>query len=338
MFVRCITERYPNSIFKIAAHPKYSQHFKNLSNIKSFSYLEYLIDTFTNKIFKKNTYRQWVEESADATVHIGGSIFIEPAKFIPPQNYYSNPKIFFIGCNFGPYKTNEYKEFTFLRLQKAEDVCFRDKYSYDMFSDLDNVRVAPDVLFGYKGYPTPKTGYGIGISVIDLENRSDLKHMADEYYNVIAQIVDDCVFKGIPVKLISFCEDEGDKKAIQEITNRCKTNRAEICEYNGDIDAILDEINECEYVVASRFHAMIIGWCLSKKVFPIIYSDKQTNVIDDVGYFGAKWDLRKEVYTADKLFKDTTSSNNHNIERFIKEADSQFEALDDYLKYEGDFI
>lgn len=333
MFVHCIAERYPEVLFKIYTISEYAQAFHKQTNIKNRSNMLAFLDRVSNKLTGKQICRQYIEKTADATVHIGGSIFIEPEGFVPPKAYYSNPKLYVIGCNFGPYKTDAYYRFIFSRLQKATDVCFRDRYSYEKFAALGHARMAPDVLFGYPNYPTPKTGCGIGISVINPSMRPDLQHIADTYYRVIAQLVDRYADMGKPVKLFSFCTAEGDLAAITEILKRCKTDTADSIEYNGDIDVMLDKINSCEYIVASRFHAMIIGWCLSKKVFPIIYSDKQSNVIDDVGYSGPCWDLRNpESYTAEKLLGNIFASNAQSTETYKVDAQRQFEKLDSYLK------
>jgi colanic acid/amylovoran biosynthesis protein len=237
-----------------------------------------------------------------------------------------------IGCNFGPYKTEAYRAFIFSRLEKARDVCFRDRYSFHVFSSLDHVRVAPDVLFGYPNYPALRQGRGVGISVLCLDDRPELKHMADRYYSVIAQTVDTCAQQKIPVKLFSFCEAEGDPKAIREIMRHSKTKCAEVCEYHGDIDSILEQLNQCEYIVASRFHAMVIGWCLCKKVFPVVYSDKQLHVLHDVGYSGSHWDLRKtEADTDIRLMDRILEANCLDVRDDQERAQQQFEMLDGYI-------
>ena len=46
--------------------------------------------------------------------------------------------------------------------------------------------------------------------------------------------------------------------------------------------------------MATRFHAMMIGWMLSKKVLPVVYSAKQTNVINDIGFTVAVRNLTKK--------------------------------------------
>ena len=333
MFVRCIAERYPTTSFQIYTSSAYAQPFQRISNITNFCRVGRFIDRVCNKTIGKQIGKRCLERNADATVHIGGSIFIEPEHFVPPREYYSNPNLYIIGCNYGPSKTEAYYDYIWTRLQKAQDVCFRDGYSYGMFSSLKHVRVAPDVLFGYPDYPAPKKGHGVGISVISLDERPGLKHMADAYYRSIAQVIDQCAQRDVSVKLFGFCSDEGDRTAIEHIKNRCKTGKFEICEYDGNIDGMLDDINACEYMIASRFHAMIIGWCLSKKVFPVVYSDKQLHVMDDVGYTGDYWDLReKKEYTAESIICNIHEAVTFRVDEYKRQSKLHFNKLDDYLK------
>ena len=333
MFIRCIALRYPKASFTICTSSQYASPFEKLPNIKNLGSARRTIDRIYNKIAGKQIFKRHLEMTANATMHIGGSIFIEPDHFTMPKEYHSNPNLFVIGCNFGPYHTEMYRHFVFAKLQKAKDVCFRDRYSYDVFSEIEHVRVAPDVLFGYREYPAVQEGCGVGISVINLDKRSDVKHMADTYYDVLAKIVDDCSQKKIPVKLFSFCTDEGDLQAIEEVMNRSETKNAQVCAYEGDIAAILAQINACEYIIASRFHAMIIGWCLSKKVFPVVYSDKQVHVMEDMAYQESYWDLRKETgFTAIELLEHLHTIHSVDTRKYQLLSCHQFDGLDEYFK------
>lgn len=332
LFVRYVVERYPQVSFKISADSPFARPFTHFPNIRNLGKPGQLIDKVCNKIIGKQICRQQMEKSARAVVRIGGSVFIEPIPFSPPKRYFVHPNTFMIGCNFGPYKTEAYRKFIISRLEKSKDVCFRDRYSYEMFSFLDNVRVAPDVLFGYPGYPAVQKGCGVGISVMSIDKRPELRHVADKYYNEIAQTLDECARRQIPVKLFSFCEAEGDAEAIREIMARSKTKRAEVCEYDGDMDAILEQLNECEYIVATRFHAMVIGWCLSKKVFPVVYSNKQLNVMQDIGYRGSLWDLKKTEADSDIcLMEHIMAARPIDAKDLQQRAQQQFEMLDRYI-------
>ena len=98
------------------------------------------------------------------------------------------------------------------------------------------------------------------------------------------------------------------------------------------MDATLEQLNECEYIVATRFHAMVIGWCLSKKVFPVVYSDKQLNVMQDIGYRGSWWDLRKPEADSDiRLMEHIMAACAVDVKDCQQHAQEQFEALDRYI-------
>ena len=100
MFVRCIAQRYPNVSFRICTSSGYAQPFKNLPNIRNAGSLGRFIDRACNKIAGTQIFRQHLEMTADAAVHIGGSVFIEPSHFIAPKTYASHSNLFIIGCNF----------------------------------------------------------------------------------------------------------------------------------------------------------------------------------------------------------------------------------------------
>ena len=88
-----------------------------------------------------------------------------------------------------------------------------------------------------------------------------------------------------------------------------------------------------DYVVATRFHAMILALRFGKPFFSIAYSDKVKWVLDDVGssaYCGMDQlhGLRAEtVMDAHAQAVDA--------ENYILQAQKQFAQLDDFLKKRG---
>ncbi len=332
MFIDHILRRYPTVDFCAYARSVDLPMLQTTHNLRLVPTWKLFADRVVRKVCKKKPLTNRYERQADATVHIGGSIFIEPKAFRTPVRFYYPDNMFYIGCNFGPCRTPAYFEFIRGRLERATDVCFRDTASYAAFSDLDTVRQAPDVLFGYSAYPARQKGEGIGISVIDVTSRADIKDEADVYYSSIAAVIDRCAKEHIPVKLLSFCTEEGDMKAVSEILKRSESKCADVCEYVGDIGTFLDQINSCEYLIATRFHAMIIGWVLGKKVYPVIYSDKQTNVIEDLRFTGAYWDVRNKDDSGDRLYANCVAAPclDH-VQQHIQAAENQFAALDRFL-------
>ena len=114
--------------------------------------------------------------------------------------------------------------------------------------------------------PQKKKGSGVAFSVIDPSARSGLEISAEEYYDEVAEAIRSCASEKKRVALFSFCSYEGDDSAIEKIVSRINGTSVEIFSYNGDISGFLNRQNDCECIVATRFHAMVIGWMLSKKI------------------------------------------------------------------------
>lgn len=139
------------------------------------------------------------------------------------------------------------------------------------------------------------------------------------------------------VDLISFCDKEGDDKGIRKILT-CLSDEHHKCSigvyrYNGDIEKILGLFARAEYIVASRFHAMIIGMLYGKPIFPICYGAKMIHYLEDIGFTGkiGKPNSLKDITVEDVLF-----NLKHNIvaqcEQHKDLAYLQFEGLRMYLE------
>lgn len=337
LFVQTLLRRYPNVQFYLPVNPNYNTAFVNEKNLEYPSFLCYQFMRVGNKIgfLKQFTRFQKYKNQADAIIQIGGSIFMEPINWNPTKTKVNiEPNTYYIGANFGPYKSKSYLEITRKYIASSQDCCFRDMYSYNLFKDIPGVRYAPDVLLSCDFNLSMKKVTGIGISVIELENRKVLNDLACMYYETIAKLCDLAYEIGTQVTLFSFCAHEGDERAIKKIKSMVKQKTiVNECCYHGNTNQFLTSLNQCEYILATRFHAMIIGWKLRKKVFPIVYSRKQTNVMKDIGYTGDSWDLqKKQHYPPKQLLSDCLNSKILNIDSFEKEAEKQFATVDKLLK------
>ncbi len=338
MFVQALVRRYPKTLFYMFANPLVTNAFYTEKNLKTSSSFEFFIYKVLSKLklADMDFINKFFHKISLGEVHIGGSIFIEPKSWQSLENEYKNSDSadYYIGANFGPYKTQSFYDQVRYKIKNSTDCCFRDKYSYSIFRDLPNVRYAPDVLFGYKFFPEYKTGKGVGISVISLKNRPQIENMKEVYYSTIAKCCNYCISNSIPVSLFSFCKLEGDEEAIEEILKY--VNRPEcvnVIKYTGNIANTLDEMNSCEFILATRFHAMVLGWAMKKKVLPIVYSKKQTNVINDIGYSGPVWNLidGQEYYYED-LLEDCFTNNSPDTNTLAKETEAHFKALDEFIQ------
>lgn len=338
LFVIMLASRYRGSQFYVCCNPHRGGAFKRISNLRITSFAKWWILKGIKKIFRTTGA---IEDKkrvnwADAVVKIGGSIFMESDTWLNNWNSYNKP-VFIIGANYGPAYSKTFRDLVANKISCIRACCFRDYYSYSEFKDVCNASVAPDVLFGfdvYKYIKKSKNAAGVAISVIALDKRKGLDRYCEQYYSAIAKICDKLIDLSIPVTLLAFCCNEGDSIAIEEIKTRSQySNKISKVLYEGNIEKMLSAMNACETIIATRFHAMILGWVMKKRVIPIIYSTKQTEVIKDLGYDGSTFDISqieemKEIIV-EKCMHETSSLKN--LQLIIDSSSKQFKELDKFM-------
>ena len=307
LFIKMLIERYKNIDFYIKVN--------DLSYLKSFSKnknLHSLIGNDTDEeLYKLNV------ETYDAYVYIGGSIFMEGGKVYNLSNKFydflvrckeKNIPFFYISSNYGPYKTVEYFNLSRKAFSTCTDICFRDKYSYNLFKNSHSVRYAPDFIFSYEHNYREKIPNSIGISVIDLGIREDLSYLENSYINFLINNIKYYFKIGKKVYLFSFCKHEGDEKTINKIMKYFeKNNNIFTCMYNGNISDFLDMYSKMDYMICARFHSIVLSSVFEQNIFVMSYSNKIDNVIYDLN-------LNYNVLN----FKDINENSIINIEQFSK--------------------
>ena len=93
-------------------------------------------------------------------------------------------------------------------------------------------------------------------------------------------------------------------------------------------------MNGCKTIVATRVHAMILGWVLGKNVVPVIYSEKQTQVLADVGFSGPLWNAQAGQLLSARALLDAVLSEAGRLETetLSRQAENQFAALTAFLE------
>ena len=140
--------------------------------------------------------------------------------------------------------------------------------------------------------------------------------------------------EGYQVILASFCREEGDLDAAQEIKNRSEQQRnITIFDYNGtNRKQLLEEMSRSIYIIATRFHGTILGLTAGKSVFPILYSDKTKYVLEDLGFHGEYADLRDpDSLSFENAKKNLESGYKIDVTESIQNAEKHFEKLDEFL-------
>ncbi len=339
LFVRYLLRRYPTEKFYLcASNPMILQCFRTENNAviicRFKSYYLRLKNRLTHYKGPFRDYRNF--RKADAVVRIGGSVFIESEGWKERYSYGQGNNLFILGANFGPYYTEEYKKAVESIISNSLDCCFRDKYSYEMFSSLKQTRYAPDILFGYPEGNTEPVSDCIGVSIIDCSDRKKLSQYTTTYETGMADICNYYMKNGKRIKLFSFCSSEGDKNAAEHIRSHLNDPAgADVIEYTGNIDEFMQEFCSCSLIIATRFHAMILGWKLGKRVFPVVYSDKQAHVIRDLNYQGVWWDFRTGDAVPVDMLDGIEPLNDEIIDCLNQASAGHFRELDEFVNGVG---
>lgn len=343
LFIKVLCERYPKTKFIIYAPKDYKKCFKDIKNIKCYSsqsILNRAINYIFRKINKNNFVESYLAKKCDAGVYIGGSLFIQGDGWKENFEQYTKTKkidnkpFYLLGVNFGPYNDKEFYIEHKQEFKKYTDICFREKYSYELFKDLPNVRIADDIIFQYKK-PNVKEDNSVSISVIKPSYRKHLKMYDEIYYKAIKDMAIKFIKEGMKVNLVSFCEYEGDVEAIEKIVSLIPNQYLDKINkhyYKINIDETINLLAKSKFIIASRFHAMILGWVFNKPVLPIVYSSKMTNVINDIEFNGLYIDFENlESIDTEEVLK-SIYNNKVNVSKQVENAKNHFKNLDEFLK------
>lgn len=342
LFLHRLFSSYPDIRFVMLARKPYRELFSGYRNVTVYEEEGVLLRAC--EVLRIEDRIRWrISHECDHAVLIGGSVFKEDSRWenqhIWYRDLFDHDRLYFAGCSWGPCRTKLFEENMTEVFSGIKDVCFRDRSSYHTFSQLPNVRHAPDILFGldwspYEGVEEEKQ---VLISVINCRSESaELESYASEYNAFIGQLAGQFAGLGYRVILCSFCENQGDLTAAEEIRDslsaevRANTSIANYCGTN--LDQILRLIAASEYVVATRFHAMILGLLAKKKVLPIIYHPKLRNTLEDLAFQGAYYDVMQLPRDAAVIPQITRGITDGDLERLARLAAGHFEKLDQILK------
>ena len=306
LFVRVICGRYPQAQFYIWGDKIRQEVFRDVPNLKVLlrdnpvsNVLGAIRPSFAAR------YHGWLESRCDAVVYIGGSIFMEYPNWeqiCTWWNYEAQNRPFYVmGANFGPYHTEAYREKMAEIFANCRDVCFRDRYSAELFPGV--ARCAPDILFSYPMPKVPVKERQVFVSVINCTGRDEahsLTRFDESYVAHMARLLKSYLDEGWRIVLSSFCENEGDEEGIRKMLDAMgvddKNPGISLLCYDGtNTDVLLTAIAESERVVATRFHGVILALAAGRPVLPVVYSDKTLRVLEDLEFDGAVVDLRAEA-------------------------------------------
>lgn len=356
LFLKIILERYPEVYFYVLAnkhrYKDFEKKFQNLhiiDRLENINVLDRLLLKFSKKLSVKkqgSIFRNFLKKqhgsilkNMDCFVTIGGSMFIEKSDSIFQSNvqYYkfinaSLPNIpkFYLGCNFGPYYSNEFVDDFRNIFSEATDLSFRDVSSKDILK-LPEIRINPDIVFGMHYQKNKRMSDAVGLVLVDprVKMPND-KVDYTNYIDTISKLIRSLQEKGKVVSLFSFCKSEKDEDLINEIIS-LGIDKLQVVFYEGNIDGFLEEYSKMEFMVCGRFHSMILSMLHGQKILPLIYSEKMTNILSDVNFEGRTVNITNLNKASISEYLELLDTNEYNAKLVQKGAESHFEILDKYL-------
>lgn len=347
LFLDILAKKYPGAEFTVnyvgSNYDEFIKRYKNV-NRRKYNY----IDKVLQKLKIKNILTDYktIAESHDAMVFIGGSIFRDESYHeslykdrIDILNEFNklNKPVYVLGANFGPYKRESFLQDYRKFFSKCEDVCFRDTYSYNLFKDMKNVRCEPDIVFqlDLDRFKKKEKKNIIGFSIIDVKHKDGLAKYEEDYINSNVKSIELMISKGYRCCLMSFCEKEGDLKAINSIISRLDNNikkEVYIYEYKGNLEEVFNIISEFKIFITARFHANIISQLVNVPIIPVIYSNKTSNMLKDINLDSIMISMENlnQLYD-DKILKNSYE-NLKDIRDISKNATKQFDKLSKFIE------
>lgn len=340
LFLHTLFTRYPDVKFVLNVYDRFYSDYRRFR----LAYKNVYVNGKYSVLYRAKRKMGIVDidksriKNFDAVVHMAGSIFMENSDNSEYDtvverevDYFHRHKIpvYFLSCNFGPYYTQEYKKRKENMFKKCADVCFRDKYSYELFAHLSNVRYAPDAVFSMQPPEVIPKKRTLGVSVINLSKRPKLRKFTNEYKNLIIKIAKEYLACGYDVYLFAFCCFEGDGEAVDDIAGELGqygvSDKVHPIKYDGRLEDFLKLYMSMEQTVCTRFHSMILSALMEIPMLPLIYSSKVSNVVND---------LRLCDYTLqiNDLWGDVYMNEPVNVSEISRCADEVFGMLDIKLK------
>lgn len=338
LFFHTLFTRYPDTVFVVFDAVGYDDVFAKYPNV-------YVYPHDRLGATRREAFEKLLLNHVDAVVHIGGSIYQQIGTWeedlrLREKRHSKKRPFFSISSNFGPYHTEVYRAFWHKRFAIARDICMRDRYSHELFGDLDTVRYAPDLLFSLP-LPQAETIKGkLFLSVIEPSSPAHPfpQEQCERYFRTLTAVATTWLENGHEVVLSSFCSFEHDDTAVDTLVRAIPAalhGKLSIVSYDGSgsFDNVLTSLASSEYVLATRFHAGLFGMSAGKTVVPVSYNQKVTHLLNDIGFDGYIADF--ETMDADAILSALTNGQPFDVSAQKEAAIGQLARLDDYIRSKG---
>ena len=353
MFVYTISRIFPEQEFVLYAPDSYREVYKNVHSLKVIRKPVYK-RIYTELMRKIPILKTNVNVIGyDAIVYVIGGLFDEDEIWERNVEKYGLPRVknemlrysydkktpfFLLGCNLTRVKTQKYIDEMKFLFNGLTDVCVRDRYSYEFFKSMNNVRCAPDIVLNYN-CSTTKEKNGVLISVWGPLTCVDkfpqwkwAENLWDAYEKFIIDITKKFIEMGEHVTYLALCKNEGDLEACYKVNSDGGLS-TDIVVYNGNIDEVINLFEKASFVVGTRFHSVVMAMNAKCAIYPIVYESKTKQLLIDSGYNGTYSDIEDEgSYSVNAVIENYLERRRIPCEELKQRASMQFDKLKLFVK------
>lgn len=206
-------------------------------------------------------------------------------------------------------------------------------YSYELFKSIPTVRYAPDLIFNLENNDNTIQENTIGISIIDMSIRKNLQAYENKYVQCMIYNIINYIKQRKTVYLFSFCKEENDEKAIENIIQKIPEqykNKIKKVYYDGNIKKFMETYKKMEYMICCRFHAKILSVALGQKMYILSYSKKIDNVVQDLSLAEKYTNIENLKENTNIELKDFKKVDKEKINQIREESKKQLLKIDEW--------
>lgn len=336
LFVHTVVSRYPQHTFYMLPKAVYEASYQTLLTEESNICL---IDQAKEPDFITRM---------DAMMVVGGDMLWEGTyltwlKYIRTIKRKKGP-VLFLGMSLFPQYSAKTKFFLRMLFHQIDVMVVRESKSYQQVKAIApraNVIATTDMAFvtEISQYLSEKADAGVlGISV-----RKKIPRETKDTYEQYCQCMVDTAVSYLKtsdshtIRFLALSKGVFDDGAVaEEIIRLCPEEyqgRMSVVSFDGSVEAYIYQMQKCESLICTRFHALVFAILLQKSFIPIIYEEKIRRLLTEIGYTGIcpeyeeKWDAEQVIqHLVEEKYDE------HKLMTYLKKAELFFKETDKKLQ------
>lgn len=336
LFVHTVISRYPQHTFYLQVKEKYGKAYDCLKEMEP-----------TIRLVDQDADDQWLTEM-DGMLMVGGDTFGAGADYSPLLKKMRVIKsvggwIAILGCSlFKAYSKSSWMDLCVL-FSQADVVVVRERESYEQLRakcPWANLTMSTDMAFVWDVTDVRKEPVQqgrLGISV-----RRKMEPVGSGNYEIycgeIAQVITEHLNRSQDNQVDLLALSHGvydDVQVAEDCIALCEEglrSRITVSTFDGDVKDFIRQIQKCETLFCTRFHAMVFAILLDKPFVPVVYEEKMDRLLNELEYHGLRPRYGQPMCGAELL--DALADcrcGEEALRRYQDKADTFFAGLDRIL-------